>query len=111
MVALGVGKEAFSDYSHRFSPQKFTQPKFEMGTPLVKFEMGTPLVMNSSPDLIDHWLVDWGDGTGGHSCSGAVATASNTYAASTPSVTVLVTAVDGSGRRNETGTQLVPKPA
>jgi len=27
MVALAVGKEAFSDYSHKFSPHKFTQPQ------------------------------------------------------------------------------------
>src|SRR5882724_8696148 len=27
MVALAAGKEAFSDYAHRFSPKKFTQPQ------------------------------------------------------------------------------------
>src|ERR1700680_388684 len=27
MVALATGKEAFSDYSHRYSPKKFTQPQ------------------------------------------------------------------------------------
>ena len=26
-VALAAGKEAFSDYSHLYSPQKFTQPQ------------------------------------------------------------------------------------
>jgi hypothetical protein len=28
MVALAAGEEAFSDYSHKFSPQKFTPQKF-----------------------------------------------------------------------------------
>ena len=27
MVALAAGKDAFSDYSHKFSPKKFTQPQ------------------------------------------------------------------------------------
>ena len=27
MVALAAGKEAFSDYSHKFSPKKFTRPQ------------------------------------------------------------------------------------
>jgi hypothetical protein len=26
-VALDVGREAFSDYSHKFSPHKFTRPQ------------------------------------------------------------------------------------
>jgi hypothetical protein len=27
MVALAAGKEAFSDFSHLYSPKKFTQPQ------------------------------------------------------------------------------------
>src|ERR1700704_5913893 len=27
MVALAAGREAFSDYSHKFSPKKFTRPQ------------------------------------------------------------------------------------
>jgi hypothetical protein len=38
MVALAAGKEAFSDYSHRFSPHKFTQPQLFACLVLKEFE-------------------------------------------------------------------------
>lgn len=38
MVALATGKEAFSDYSHKFSPQKFTQPQLFACLVLKEFE-------------------------------------------------------------------------
>jgi hypothetical protein len=38
MVALAAGKEAFSDYSHKFSPQKFTQPQLFACLVLKEFE-------------------------------------------------------------------------
>jgi len=37
-VALAAGKEAFSDYSHRFSPHKFTQPQLFACLVLKEFE-------------------------------------------------------------------------
>jgi Transposase DDE domain len=38
MVALAAGKEAFSDYSHIYSPQKFTQPQLFACLVLKEFE-------------------------------------------------------------------------
>jgi hypothetical protein len=38
MVALAAGKEAFSDYSHLFSPHKFTQPQLFACLVLKEFE-------------------------------------------------------------------------
>jgi hypothetical protein len=38
MVALAAGKEAFSDYSHKFSPKKFTQPQLFACLVLKEFE-------------------------------------------------------------------------
>src|SRR5438067_5515415 len=38
MVALAAGKEAFSDYSHRFSPHKFTRPQLFACLVLKEFE-------------------------------------------------------------------------
>src|ERR1700761_7045224 len=37
-VALAVGKEAFSDYSHLYSPHKFTQPQLFACLVLKEFE-------------------------------------------------------------------------
>ena len=37
-VALAAGKEAFSDYSHRYSPQIFTQPQLFACLVLKEFE-------------------------------------------------------------------------
>ena len=38
MVALAAGKEAFSDYSHIYSPKKFTQPQLFACLVLKEFE-------------------------------------------------------------------------
>jgi hypothetical protein len=38
MVALAAGKEAFRDYSHKFSPKKFTQPQLFTCLVLKEFE-------------------------------------------------------------------------
>src|SRR5450755_5104683 len=38
MVALAAGKEAFSDYSHKSSPHKFTQPQLFACLVLKEFE-------------------------------------------------------------------------
>ena len=38
MVALAAGKEAFSDYSHKYSPHKFTQPQLFACLVLKEFE-------------------------------------------------------------------------
>jgi hypothetical protein len=38
MVALTAGKEAFSDYSHKFSPKTFTQPQLFACLVLKEFE-------------------------------------------------------------------------
>jgi hypothetical protein len=38
MVALATGKEAFSDYSHKYSPKKFTQPQLFACLVLKEFE-------------------------------------------------------------------------
>jgi hypothetical protein len=38
MVALAAGKEAFSDYSHKFSPKKFTRPQLFACLVLKEFE-------------------------------------------------------------------------
>ena len=38
MVALAAGKEAFSDYSHKFSPKTFTQPQLFTCLVLKEFE-------------------------------------------------------------------------
>src|SRR5712671_2363679 len=38
MVALAAGKEAFSDYSHKFSPKKFTHPQLFACLVLKEFE-------------------------------------------------------------------------
>jgi hypothetical protein len=37
-VALAAGKEAFSDYSHKFSPKKFTRPQLFACLVLKEFE-------------------------------------------------------------------------
>ena len=38
MVALAAGKDAFGDYSHKFSPHKFTQPQLFACLVLKEFE-------------------------------------------------------------------------
>src|SRR5580658_4009508 len=38
MVALAAGKDAFSDYSHKYSPRKFTQPQLFACLVLKEFE-------------------------------------------------------------------------
>src|ERR1700728_3726102 len=38
MVALDAGKDAFSDYSHKYSPRKFTQPQLFACLVLKEFE-------------------------------------------------------------------------
>src|SRR5450755_2699706 len=38
MVALAAGKEAFCDYSHKYSPHKFTQPQLFACLVLKEFE-------------------------------------------------------------------------
>src|SRR5436309_11869308 len=38
MDALAAGREPFSDYSHKFSPQKFTQPQLFACLVLKEFE-------------------------------------------------------------------------
>ena len=38
MVALAAGKDAFSDYSHKYSPKKFTQPQLFACLVLKEFE-------------------------------------------------------------------------
>src|SRR5258707_13871598 len=38
MVALAAGKDAFSDYSHVYSPHKFTQPQLFACLVLKEFE-------------------------------------------------------------------------
>ena len=38
MVALATGKDAFSDYSHKFSPKKFTRPQLFACLVLKEFE-------------------------------------------------------------------------
>ncbi len=55
MVALAAGKEAFSDYSHKFSPQKFTQPQLFACLVLKEFERkdyrGIHQLLLDCPDL------------------------------------------------------------
>jgi hypothetical protein len=38
MVALAAGRDAFGDYSHKFSPHKFTQPQLFACLVLKEFE-------------------------------------------------------------------------
>jgi hypothetical protein len=55
MVALAAGKEAFSDYSHVYSPQKFTQPQLFACLVLKEFEKkdyrGIRQLLIDCPDL------------------------------------------------------------
>ncbi len=55
-----------------------------------------------SEDIIDHWIVDWGNGQGPHSYGDNdfqnQSDVSGSYAAGTASATLLITAVDGTGR-------------
>ena len=57
MVALAAGKEAFSDYSHRFSPRKFTQPQLFACLVLKEFEKkdyrGIAQLLSDCADLRD----------------------------------------------------------
>jgi hypothetical protein len=66
-VALAAGKEAFSDYSHRYSPKKFTQPQLFACLVLKEFEKkdyrGIAAFLEDSSDLrneiglkrVPHW--------------------------------------------------------
>src|SRR5271155_1945568 len=54
MVALAAGKEAFSDYSHKFSPKTFTQPQLFTCLVLKEFE-------RKDYRGIRQLLVDWPD--------------------------------------------------
>jgi hypothetical protein len=55
MVALAAGKEAFSDYSHKFSPHKFTQPQLFACLVLKEFEKkdyrGVAQLLRDWPEL------------------------------------------------------------
>ena len=55
MVALAVGKEAFSDYSHKYSPKTFTQPQLFACLVLKEFEKkdyrGVQQLLIDCPDL------------------------------------------------------------
>jgi hypothetical protein len=55
MVALAAGKEAFSDYSHVYSPHKFTQPQLFACLVLKEFEKkdyrGVCQFLTDCPDL------------------------------------------------------------
>src|ERR1700722_9568185 len=55
MVALAAGKEAFSDYSHKFSPKKFTRPQLFACLVLKEFEKkdyrGITGLLEDCPDL------------------------------------------------------------
>jgi hypothetical protein len=55
MVALAAGKEAFSDYSHVYSPHKFTQPQLFACLVLKEFEKkdyrGIRQLLLDCPDL------------------------------------------------------------
>jgi hypothetical protein len=55
MVALAAGKEAFSDYSHKFSPKKFTRPQLFACLVLKEFEKkdyrGVCALLNDCSDL------------------------------------------------------------
>jgi hypothetical protein len=55
MVALAAGKEAFSDYSHVYSPKKFTQPQLFACLVLKEFEKkdyrGIRQLLLDCPDL------------------------------------------------------------
>ena len=55
MVALAAGKEAFSDYSHVYSPHKFTQPQLFACLVLKEFEKkdyrGITQLLLDCPDL------------------------------------------------------------
>src|SRR6266516_3639081 len=57
MVALAAGKEAFSDYSHQFSPRKFTQPQLFACLVLKEFETkdyrGVAQLLTDCSDLRD----------------------------------------------------------
>src|SRR5438045_9691802 len=67
MVALAAGKEAFSDYSHIYSPKKFTQPQLFACLVLKEFEKkdyrGVQQLLIDSSDLrqaiglklVPHW--------------------------------------------------------
>jgi hypothetical protein len=55
MVARAAGKEAFSDYSHKFSPKKFTRPQLFACLVLKEFEKkdyrGVCALLNDCSDL------------------------------------------------------------
>lgn len=55
MVALAAGKEAFSDYSHKFSPKKFTRPQLFACLVLKEFEKkdyrGVCQLLTDCPEL------------------------------------------------------------
>ena len=55
IVALAAGKEAFSDYSHKYSPKKFTQPQLFACLVLKEFEKkdyrGIMQLLADWPDL------------------------------------------------------------
>src|SRR5207244_2363477 len=55
MVALAAGKEAFCDYSHKYSPHKFTQPQLFACLVLKEFEKkdyrGIAQLLEDWPDL------------------------------------------------------------
>ena len=57
MVALAAGKEALSDYSHRFSPKKFTRPQLFACLVLKEFEKkdyrGVTQLLTDCSDLRD----------------------------------------------------------
>jgi len=54
MVALATGKEAFSDYSHKFSPHKFTQPQLFACLVIKEFE-------KKDYRGVTQLLADWSD--------------------------------------------------
>src|SRR5450432_4321369 len=55
IVALAAGKDAFSDYSHQFSPHKFTQPQLFACLVLKEFEKkdyrGIAQLLSDWPEL------------------------------------------------------------
>src|ERR1700723_2998928 len=54
MVALAAGKEAFSDYSHKFSPKKFPRPQLFACLVLKEFE-------KKDYRGVTQLLADWSD--------------------------------------------------
>ena len=76
MVALAAGKEAFSDYSHKFSPHKFTRPQLFACLVLKEFEKkdyrGVCQLLTDCSDLrnaiglktVPHWNRESNRGSG-----------------------------------------------